>query len=357
MIIGLTHAYLSALLFCSVLVTSFKLIARNETSLNRGDWLINTDTALVKRHHKEYKFSWLRTDTSIALKNYDWIVWQFNYNKQYDKPYFYPLQTAKGGFGLAWNRPADHPWHRGLWFSWKTINSVNYWEEDFTTRLSEGRTRIKLVDVKLNKDYSAVINLKLTYGPGNKAEVLTESRSLLVTAPDSKGNYYIDWALRFMAANEPVIFDRTPPQKLGGPYYGGYAGLSLRAAESMKKHSYVDAKGWKGTAEVVGYGTSAEWMDLSGAIDSSAGAYGGVSMFNHPSNIHSPTPWYVYKDKQFAFYNAAILFEKPIKLAPSEKMQLLYRVLVHSDTLSTAALSGEYSRFIQKYPRNQLAKN
>ena len=26
------------------------------------------------------------------------------------------------------DRPPDHIWHHGLWFSWKFINKVNYWE-------------------------------------------------------------------------------------------------------------------------------------------------------------------------------------------------------------------------------------
>ncbi len=40
------------------------------------------------------------------------------------KPYFYPVNTTTG-HNLVWLRPEDHPWHYGLWFSWKYGNRRN----------------------------------------------------------------------------------------------------------------------------------------------------------------------------------------------------------------------------------------
>ncbi len=63
------------------------------------------------------------------------------------KPYIHPLRTV-AGVPLTAFQPSDHVWHRGLWFSWKYINGVNYWEEapkEIDGRLlsvSDGRTEV-----------------------------------------------------------------------------------------------------------------------------------------------------------------------------------------------------------------------
>jgi hypothetical protein len=293
-------------------------------------------------------YSWLKTDTSIALKKNDHVVWQFNFDKESDKPYFFPLRTANTLQELASLRPADHPWHRGLWFSWKLINKVNYWEEDFTTRLSPGRSIIDSVGVQFNQDFSAVISIKLSYGAAGKSTIISENRIIYVSAPDEAGNYYLDWDLKFKAGSEQLILDRTLPPAQGGPFYGGYAGLSIRASEALNKHRFVDSKGWKNTKEMVGHGKKAEWMHLSGVTDSAKGIWGGITIFDHPSNINSPTPWYVYKDKQFAFFNSALLFEKPLTLEPFEQMVLRYRVLIHEGRVREPVLSRKYKSFLAR---------
>src|SRR5580658_7929000 len=82
---------------------------------------------------------WERLSDSLALKQGGQIVWRFNFGTNESKPGFHPLAVA-GGPTLSCYRPKDHPWHRGLWFSWKYINKVNYWEESRKTGLPDGIT-------------------------------------------------------------------------------------------------------------------------------------------------------------------------------------------------------------------------
>ena len=74
------------------------------------------------------------------------VVWQFNYKTEEGKPYFHPI-TVAGSPALTDFRPADHPWHRALWFSWKYINGVLYWEEDRKTGKAPGETELTGVKV------------------------------------------------------------------------------------------------------------------------------------------------------------------------------------------------------------------
>ena len=296
--------------------------------------------------NNQSSFSWVKTDTSVALKKASHIIWQFNFNKEADKPFFYPLRTANSGVEMVSYRPADHPWHRGLWFSWKLINGVNYWEEDFESRLSDGRSKINDVNLQLNKDNSAQIQLQIHYAPANGKDVLVESRSLFVSAPDEMGNYYIDWDMKFKALTDTVVFDRTLPAKMGGPFYGGYAGLSYRATQQLKNHTYTDATGEQFSGDVVGIGKSATWMDLSGVTDTSSGTKSGVAIFDATTNTNNPTPWYIYNDKDFAFINASLLFNQKLTLMPMREMKLKYRVFIHEGVLNKTELNKAYEKYV-----------
>lgn len=77
---------------------------------------------------RKTSYSWRQTDSSLALLNHGRVVWQLNFNKKEGKPYFHPVGLIDGTV-LTWLRPADHRWHRALWFSWKFIDGLNYWEE------------------------------------------------------------------------------------------------------------------------------------------------------------------------------------------------------------------------------------
>lgn len=92
-----------------------------------------------KAHGQKLADGWRQTDESLALLHDGEIVWQFNYRKEEGKPYFHPVTI--GGETLTDLRPADHPWHRAIWFSWKTINGLLY-QSPYTL---PARESIKLV--------------------------------------------------------------------------------------------------------------------------------------------------------------------------------------------------------------------
>src|SRR5690606_6733080 len=136
------------------------------------------------------------------------------------------------GPNLAWARPADHPWHYGLWFSWKLVNGVNYWEEDRTTGHGEGRTTVTKLELERRRDHSARIDMEVSYHLATDPPerfVLKERRTLEISAPNEKGAYLIDWQAVHESGSEPVRLDRTPlPHEPRGSVSGGYAGLSFR---------------------------------------------------------------------------------------------------------------------------------
>src|SRR5690349_19484600 len=83
---------------------------------------------------------WARDSTSIAWRSGGAEVWRFSFDPRSGKPFFDPVGVT-GGPSLTNFKPEDHPWHYGLWFSWKYLNHVNYWEEDRTSGHAAGATR------------------------------------------------------------------------------------------------------------------------------------------------------------------------------------------------------------------------
>ncbi len=287
-------------------------------------------------------YNWRQTDGSLALLSRGRLVWQLNFDKKEGKPYFHPV-CLSDGTELTWHRPPDHPWHYGLWFCWKYINGLNYWEEDRQTGLSQGRTEIQHADVKLHDDYSADIVLNLSYHPPDAPAVLTEERRIHISAPDSEGLYRIDWTGRFTAGAADVLLDRTPiPSEKDGQSWGGYAGLSVRFAKGISDWRLVDSERRK---DLAAHGQNARWMDFSGRF--AQGRTAGITIFDHPSNLRHPAPGFVIMDPKppFGYFSPALLFNKPYTLPAAETLTLRYRILIHPGRLDTSALEHEWQSF------------
>jgi hypothetical protein len=262
-----------------------------------------------------------------------------NYDKAEGKPYFHPLSTVDGSV-LSWLRPGDHPWHRALWFSWKYIDGLNYWEEDGKTGLSAGRTELTWVKVKTSSDFSARIEMTLSCHPPEKEEVLSEKRVIEVSAPQADGCYRIDWVSRFGAAASTVVLGRTPiPGQTNGVAYGGYAGLSLRMAKETLGWTFVDSEGREGAAI---HGKKSEWVNVSGKF---AEGRGGVAILSHPANVSQPSSWYVAKD--MPYFSPAVLFDEPLVLKRGEVLELKYRILIHGVAIDKALLGNEWKRYAE----------
>jgi len=287
-------------------------------------------------------YDWRQTDNSLALLNNGRVIWQFNFDKNQGKPYFHPVSLIDG-IELTWYRPPDHPWHYGLWFSWKYINGLNYWEEDRKTGLSEGRTEIKSIEVKSRDDYSAQIAIQLSYHPPGQPEVLAESCRIHITKPDEEGRYRIDWSSRFTAGDTDVLLDRTPiPGEKGGQSWGGYAGLSVRLAKDVTDWQLIDSEGRR---NLEAHGEKTRWMNFSGRAAESTDF--SIAIFDHPENLRHPSPGFVIMDPKvpFGYFSPALLFNKPYTLPAGKSLSLKYRLLISPGRAKKNQLEAEWKSF------------
>ena len=280
--------------------------------------------------------------SSLALSGPAGTLWRFRFDAALDMPYFHPLNSIDGRT-LTADRPLDHPWHHGLWFCWKFINKVNYWEIDPQTLHPAGRTSWSNVRIDARDDHTARIAMDVAYRPaGEGAPVLAEKRTIEISAPTPEGVYAIDWTGEFTAIRA-VVLDRTPlPGEPGGQSYGGYAGLSLRMALKFDDRTLMTGEGPITELKDDRYRGKNTALDYSGLLD---GRLAGVAICDYPQNPRPPTPWYAIRSADFSFFTPALLCYGPLELKPGETMTLRYRVLVHSGRWDAARLRTEYERF------------
>lgn len=265
-------------------------------------------------------------------------LWKLNCDPDEGKPYFHPVCLPDGTV-LTWLRPPDHWWHRALWFSWKLINKLNYWEEN-RQRKSQGTTELTAVTHRRLPGGSVEVEMHISYHPPGEPAVLKEIRKIAISPPDANKRYRMDWAMTFTAQDREVVLDRTPiPGEPGGKGWGGYAGLSVRTTRAMKNYHTLNSEGQR---DMAGHGKPARWLDFTGVVD---GKEVGVALFDHPGNERHPTPMYVIMRGTFGYCSPAFLFKAPYRLAAGKSLALFYRVMIHPGRLGKEDLEAEFKDF------------
>ncbi len=280
-------------------------------------------------------------DESLALRCDGDVVWQFHFGSGRTKPCFHPLALPGTG-ALTVDQPADHRWHHGLWFSWKYIDGVNYWENDPKTGRPSGRTTWRTVEVAPRADGSARLVLDLDYAPADGTAVLGERRVIETSPPAADGTFAIDWHGEFVA-HRACTLDRTPlPGESGGKPFGGYAGLSLRLAQ-LDDRDAITTAGAVAWNEQDRFRGTASGFDYRGAL---AGRQVGVAILDHPDNLRSPSPWYAIRSKAMSFVTPAVLCFGKAQLAAGERFGLRYRIVVHPGRWSGPELAAAVASYV-----------
>jgi len=286
---------------------------------------------------------WMQTDTSLALMNGTNIVWQYNFNNRFGKPYFHPVR-AKNSI-ITCVSPPDHPWHLGLWFSWKFINGINYWEyleglkPGVSGYRSEGITEIKKIVLNKKTDYSADILMDLVYHPENGGSVLNEKRNINVTPPLRDGSYYIDFDYNFKALADEVVLDRTPIEgEPEGKSWGGYAGLSIRFSQDYTSPVVI------APADTINFRKN-DWIYMG--FNTLTGERAGISILHNPAYTTASASWYVISNPEipFFYYSPAILFDRKIILKKDESLHLKYRVWILPGTVQKLDLQARFDEY------------
>ncbi len=277
----------------------------------------------TKKVSSKPSYRWVESDTTFTLLNHGETVWQFNYKDRFQRPYFHPL--AVNNTLITCVSPPDHPHHLGMWFCWKYINHLNYWEylNEFRTAKtgykSEGATEITDSRIVRNPDFSCDIHLNINYHPQKGETVMSEDRIYHVSRPSRDGNYFIEEDHLFKVLADSVVLDRTPPAIRGGRIQGGYAGISIRFNQDFTSPVF------KSAGDSVQC-KKCDWQYYG--FESLTGKKIGIKIEQDPQ-FKSPTnTWYIINDPLIPFYyfSPAVIFDSPVVLKKGTNWRLKYRI-------------------------------
>jgi len=286
------------------------------------------------------KLSWSRSDTSVALLNGSRVVWRHVHDRKIGKPYMRFGLVDGTELTRPWPIPkgyskSDHTWHRALWWSWKAIDGVNYWEKN-----QQGTDPVK-VKVTTNKDGSAAILTTISYHEPDKPPVATEERLVEVGPPDAGGSYLIKWRATFKpAGKKKVVFNRNS--------YGGFA---LRLAAEFCGDPKAGKPGWVFSRSVEPKTSKGRhrWMAYSGIAQN--GKPAGVAIFDHPENPRHPALWQTRS--HYPYLNPSFTCREDYTLSPGKSLQLKYGVLIHDGKVSQEAIERAWKRFASDAGKSQ----
>ena len=293
---------------------------------------------------------WPRWENAIACERNGQTLWHFSFSTNKAKPFIHPLRV-NGSDSLTASQPSDHRWHYGLWFSWKYINGVNYWEEDKNSGRAEGLTTWDTPRIETHMDGSARISMNLRYISTNSHLMMTERREIIFSAPRMDGGVTIDWTAKFKAGKEPLLLDRTPmPGEPHGAVNGGYAGFSLRAAQSPAKCDFLTVEG-----------PVTEWNSDRARPNSKAAACNvtqkdrtdGVAILSAVSNTGGNSPWYMVNSSSMHWFSPVLLAPAPKKVRPRESFTWKFRVMTKQGPWTPEQLAAESKFYNSKATKSR----
>ena len=253
------------------------------------------------------------------------VCWTYNPTSGEGKPYFHPLAVPGTGEALTWFRPEDHTWHIGLWFTWKFVNGVNFWEPD---KDAERKVLSHMEACDAEKVFLARATLAYI---AKGQEALREERVVrVVTQPN--GDYTIEWDATFTAQNGAVKLDCTPAKTDANGIWasGGYAGLMWRFAPNPPgTYRFTDAEG-RTDARTCGH--ASPWIEA--AVTLPSGTRAKVRVADHPGNPRYPNAWFsrhqpaAHQNTGYNLIGTGLVFHEPLVLEDGQAMRLRYTVSV-----------------------------
>jgi hypothetical protein len=286
------------------------------------------------------KLTWKKDASSVTLLNDGKVVWRHEHSRATGKP------TMRIGLldGTELTRPwpfpkgypkSDHVWHKGLWWSWKAINGINFWEKN------QKGTDPNDVSVVCNDDGSARIEMTVSYHLPDAPPLAVERRVVEVSAPDAAGGYLIRWRATFTPGRcDKVVFNRN-----------GYGGLAIRFAGEFAGDPDKDPNAWRFVLSPETAGDDGKkkpagnrWVAYAGTAQN--GRATCVAMFDHPDNPRYPTRWALRT--QYPYLNPCFIANGDFVLNAGQALTLQYGIWIHPGSADATAIEKAWKTYAGK---------
>lgn len=264
---------------------------------------------------------------------------------QYERAgYVHPLFTLKGNV-LTENGPADHPYHRGIFWAWHQIwlngkKIADGWmSEHISWQPISLRTKQSGTSVTIDA------GLTWEYKPAGGQEVAIARENTKITVFRSSGTYRI---IDFDITIKPLLNNL----KIGGADdVKGYGGFCLRLKLPPDIQFVSRSRAVKPELTPV---TAGPWMDFEGSFDGAGKPLSGVALFCGAPKSDSVQKWILRREK--SMQNVVFPGSTPVSL-PRNGWHLRYRLIVHSDKVGTEELEKLYKEYLSGINKKESDTN
>lgn len=237
--------------------------------------------------------------------------------------YFHPIYGLDGEV-LTDDFPADHVYHRGLYWAWPHIKVGNA-EYDLWSLRGIQQRFVRWIDRKAGKDLAGFSVENGWFVDGRK--IMREELSIVVHRSERESRS-IDLELSFTPVDQPITLWGAP-----GKSYGG---LTFRFGKRSK------------TIVTVPSGRSREdllmarlpWADFSG--DLAAHRLGGAAVFIHPDHPGFPPQWMT---REYGVLAVGYPGVTPKTFERDEKFTLRYRIWIHRNNPGAPEIQKAYEAY------------
>ena len=266
----------------------------------------------------------LRLDDRILVRVDDRVFTTYRFGAGQKYPYFYPVNGPLSGVSVTTESSLPWPHHRSLFFGCDKVNGGNYWQEGNeegqivsrgATIANAGPDRVEIADV-------------CDWRKPGATPILTDHREIRIEAPSPSLRL-----IRFHVALEAQAEVRI--ERTNHSLFAARVAPELSAEKGGVLSNSAGAKGEKGT-----FGVSAPWCDVSGAR---FGLREGIAIFDSPRNRWYPSKWFT---RDYGFFSPTPfnwLDDAGMRLAPGEKLELEYEVVVHAGDAAEAGIAGLFA--------------
>ncbi len=229
--------------------------------------------------------------------------------------YIHPLYAINGDT-LTEEFPPDHPYHRGIFWSWHQLyaDSLSLGDDWVMDGISHG---VECIHTCCHRN-KALLELKVIWKSFSRSEEMPfmEEMTRIEVHPLEKGMRTIDFTISLRAL--------IPDLSIGGANnekgYGGFC-TRLKLPDDL---SFVSEGG---TVEPTTLQLKAgSWMDIRGSFGAS-GRKSGITICCHPDTPNHPAPWILRKKS--SMQNIVFPGRERVAISMEEPTVLRYRLIVH----------------------------
>jgi hypothetical protein len=254
---------------------------------------------------------------------------RYHYRADQNRPFVFPINGPSGRSLTRMGHPHDpetHSHHNSVWISHQSVNGVNFWEDHGNARIVHQHLR-RFDD---GVDAAWVETENAWRDPMGKTLLRELRRTGVKALPGDEWMLIIDLQMESRDA-DGVTLGETP---------FGLIGVRMAKTVGVADGGGTIRNSEGGVDEAGCFRKPARWCDYSGPI--AAGVSEGLTLMDHPMNLHHPVPFHVRND---GWMGAALTFSGALRLVSGESLRLRYAIYVHAGIPSLAQIDQKWRDF------------